>query len=137
MSDFVVESFTNHIGQTINPGDEVVFIGTAYKTNSIKGGTFRGVYKGEVIRSVPVLNEDGTQQMQVHPRIPNYSYPKYGTVKEYRTKSVSVGNVYRGKKWDYNARKLTDEDVFGTSTLLKCRVYLKGTPLDKIVGTSL
>lgn len=135
MSDFFAESFTNHIGQTINPGDKVVFISNSYKTISVKKGLFRGVFKGNVRRSVQVFNEDGTPQMEVHPHNPNYTYPKRTLITEYATKSVSVGKVYRGKKWDSTTRKLTDEDVFGTSTLLKSRVYLEDTPLENIVGT--
>ena len=42
---FEAVSYTNHIGQTLNPGDTVIYVGTSYKNTSVKIGVFSGVYK--------------------------------------------------------------------------------------------
>ena len=42
---FEAESYTNHLGQTLNPGDTVIYVGTSYKNTSVKIGVFSGVYK--------------------------------------------------------------------------------------------
>ena len=44
VNKFYRESFTNSIKQTINPGDEVVFITSSWHVNSRKG-IFEGVFK--------------------------------------------------------------------------------------------
>ena len=61
VNDFVAESFTNSLGQTLEPGDDVVFVTSGY-TVSIGSGKFEGVYRsptsknivGSRIGSVPV-----------------------------------------------------------------------------------
>lgn len=42
---FVVESFVNSIGQTVNPGDDVVYVGSSWSNTSVNTGKFAGVYK--------------------------------------------------------------------------------------------
>lgn len=44
-SKVVPQPFTNKFGQVLNPGDEVVFIGSGYnKSVNIYKGTYKGVY---------------------------------------------------------------------------------------------
>jgi hypothetical protein len=62
MTDLVAEAYTNEFGQTIQPGDEVVYVGTGYgHSTRVNRGKFAGVYydtrrgflrdeKGEYIR---------------------------------------------------------------------------------------
>lgn len=44
MSEFVVESFVNDIGQTVNPGDDVIYVGTSSTFTEVRRGKFAGVY---------------------------------------------------------------------------------------------
>lgn len=46
MAKFVAEPFTNEFGQIINPGDPVLYVGTAWKSSSVRRGVYAGVYKG-------------------------------------------------------------------------------------------
>lgn len=65
VNDFVAESFTNSLGQTLEPGDDVVFVTSGY-TVSIGSGKFEGVYcntkskkvVGTRIGSVPVYTNE-------------------------------------------------------------------------------
>ena len=63
VNKFVSESFTNDLGQTLQPGDDVVFVTTGYGHNvRIETGKFEGVYRnlkneniaGTRIGTVPV-----------------------------------------------------------------------------------
>lgn len=56
MSDLIVEPFTNHLGQTINPGDEVIAVGTSSHSVSVVKAVYDGFRKSERgdIRSVRV-----------------------------------------------------------------------------------
>jgi hypothetical protein len=67
VNKFVTESYTNDLGQTIQPGDEVVFVTTGYGHNvRIETGKFEGVYRnlkneniaGTRIGTVPVHTHD-------------------------------------------------------------------------------
>lgn len=42
---FVAEDFVNSIGQTISPGDNVVYVGTSWSRTSVNPAVFAGVYK--------------------------------------------------------------------------------------------
>ena len=55
MSEFSVEPFTNHLGQVINPGDDVIAVSTSSHSVAVQRGVFEGVnkWKGKV-RSVKV-----------------------------------------------------------------------------------
>ena len=45
MADLVAEAFTNEFGQTIQPGDEVVYVGTGYGHSTlVNRDKFAGVY---------------------------------------------------------------------------------------------
>lgn len=45
-SNLIKEPFVNELGQTINPGDEVMFVATSWKNTRVDKGIFEGVYKG-------------------------------------------------------------------------------------------
>lgn len=45
-ADFRVEEFKNHIGQTLKPGDPIIFAGSCWGSTTIRRGTFEGVYYG-------------------------------------------------------------------------------------------
>jgi len=56
-SDFVVEAFTNHLGQVINPGDEVFYVVLVWLPLIYKGLRLNlGLYRiGKSIVSMPVV----------------------------------------------------------------------------------
>lgn len=43
-AEFCVEPFVNEIGQTINPGDQVIYVGTSWSSTHVKRGIYEGVY---------------------------------------------------------------------------------------------
>lgn len=44
---FSAEPFTNEFGQVINPGDPVIYAGSAWKSTRIRKAVFEGVYYGK------------------------------------------------------------------------------------------
>lgn len=123
MSELVVESWTNSIGQTINPGDEVIYVGTGYSHSvSVNKGVFAGVRYADVRRSRPVKDENGNIVMDER-----YGgrYPKQEIYTVREPVAVRVDKVNRGKQYKYIDGKYTktEEDVYGVATLPRMRVY--------------
>lgn len=49
VNTFMPESFVNKFGQIINPGDQVIYVGSGYAHRiTVNAGIFEGVYVGEV-----------------------------------------------------------------------------------------
>lgn len=143
VTEFVEEAFVNEFGQKIEVGEEVLYAGSSYKSTKIGKGTFKGVRYADVVRTEYLKNPDGSYiQKEVKDRWGN-AYKQYETkITKTREVVAVVVRSNRGKqyKWvdlpdgkrDYVK---TDEDVFGTSTLLKKRVYKFSTPLNELTGT--
>jgi hypothetical protein len=138
-SELVVESWTNDIGQTIHPGDEVIFVGSSRKNTSVSKGIFGGVYYANVTRTVYLKDENGNyiKEEKIHP----YSKQPYLVNKTERITTrevvaVRVERVNRGTKGIYeqdeNGKfiyKKTDDIIWGVSTLPLKRVYKIATTL--------
>lgn len=125
MTDLVAEAFTNEFGQTIQPGDEVVYVGTGYgHSTSVNRGKFAGVYYGTGISYV--RNENG-----------QYFRDENGNVK-YETKryvkAVRVDSV-PSKKYDYKTRQYSD--TLRCAILPLKRVYKIDMPLAEMSGKHL
>lgn len=123
MSELVVESWTNAIGQTINPGDEVIYVGTGYSHSvTVKKGKFGGVRYANVQRYRPLKDADGNAIMDER-----YGgrYPKQEIYTTREPVAVRVEEVNRGNKYAYvNGRYTkTDEINYGVATLPRMRVY--------------
>jgi hypothetical protein len=135
MSELVVEPWTNDIGQTINPGDEVIFAGTSWKQTYIRKGVFAGVRYADVTRTQYLKDENGNYIKEERTNAYNdttYFVNKIETVTTREVVAVRVEKVNRGKKWIYNdAGKYvqSEEDVYGVSTLPLKRVYKIDTSL--------
>jgi len=139
MSELVVESWTNDIGQTIHPGDEVIFVGSSYKSTNVKKGIFGGVYYANVTRTIYLKDENGNniKEEKIHP----YSKQPYLVNKTERITArevvaTRVERVNRGFKAIYErdendklVYKQTDEVVWGVSILPLKRVYKIATTL--------
>lgn len=75
MNKLVVKAFTNELGQEIQPGDPVVYVGSGYNHSvTIRRGTFSGVYEetykpydyksrtyGEAVTRVTAVRIDGVE----------------------------------------------------------------------------
>jgi hypothetical protein len=125
MADLVVEAFTNEFGQTIQPGDEVVYVGTGYGHSvRVNKGKFAGVYysmgrhylkdeKGQYVR-----DEKGNVKHEM---------------KQY-VKAVRVDGI-PSKSYSYKTRQYTD--TIRCAILPLKRVYKVDIPMKEFAGTSL
>lgn len=139
MAELVVEPWANDIGQTINPGDEVIFAGTSWKQTYIRKGIFAGVRYDNVTRTEYLKDENGNYIKEE--KTNSYDGTTYFVNKTKRITSrevvaVRVEKVDRGFKYEYsydeNGRyvaKRTDEIQYGVSTLPLKRVYKIDTSL--------
>jgi hypothetical protein len=125
MSDFVEESFVNHLGQTINPGDKVVYVGKSYGSTYVNTGVFAGVRKA-TRRISKYLRDENNQyikeEYEAHGR--KYTRYKMETTESYQPIAVTVRNVPTDR-WGYvngNYQKLEGEH-FRVATLPLMRVY--------------
>jgi len=122
VNEFVSESFTNDLGQTLNPGDSVVAVTTGYgHTVRVITGKFEGVYRshkgqltGTRIGDVPVKSQ----------------------VREY----VEDG-AHEETRWDYSVRKfvptgkrynLVPKLRYRKSSLQRNRVFKIETSLKEV-----
>jgi len=129
MADMVAEAFTNEFGQTIQPGDEVVYVGTGYgHSTRVNRGKFAGVYYAT--GRVALRDENG-----------NYIRDEKGNSK-FETKqyvnAVRVDGVPR-KTWeyDYNTKKGGYIDRLGCAILPLKRVYKIDTTMKEFSGKNL
>ncbi len=125
MTDLVAEAFTNEFGQTIQPGDDVVYVGTGYgHSTRVNRGKFAGVYyatgrtylrdeKGGYLR-----DEKGNAKFEM---------------KQY-VKAVRVDGV-PSKKYDYKNRQYSD--TLRCAILPLKRVYKIDMPLAEMSGKHL
>ena len=125
MTDLVAEAFTNEFGQTIRPGDEVVYVGTGYGHSvRVNKGKFAGVYysmgryylkdeKGQYIR-----DENGKAQ---------YEMKRY-------VKAVRVDGI-PSRSYSYKTRQYTDTTRCAILPLK--RVYKIDMAMKDIAGKSL
>lgn len=122
MTELVAEAFTNEFGQTIQPGDEVVYVGTGYGHSvRVRTGKFAGVYyttgrsyikdeKGQYVR-----DEKG-----------NAKYEMKQLVKAVRVDGIP------SKKYDYKTRQYTD--TIRCAILPLKRVYKVDIPMKDFSG---
>jgi hypothetical protein len=98
---FEAKPFINHIGQTINPGDQVIFVVTTkWTSNPLKKGIFAGVFLGEERRYDNIHGDYITKTVVKGTRItdvPHYSYKDDNNlIKEVKRTSVTQLNyVYK------------------------------------------
>lgn len=125
MADLVAEAFTNELGQTIQPGDEVVYVGTGYGHSvRVRTGKFAGVYYS--IGRHYLKDENG-----------QYIRDEKGNVKhemKQYVKAVRVDGV-SSKSYDYKARKYVDKTRCAILPLK--RVYKIDMAMKDIAGKSL
>ncbi len=125
MTDLVAEAFTNEFGQTIQPGDEVVYVGTGYGHSvRVRTGKFAGVYYHT--QSVALRDENG-----------QYIRDDRGNLKRESTRVVKAVRVdgIASKKYDYKARQYSDTTRCAILPLK--RVYKIDTTMQAFSGKHL
>ena len=129
MTDLVAEAYTNEFGQTIQPGDDVVYVGTGYGHSvRVNKGKFAGVYYG-------------TGRHYVKDEKDQYVRDENGQVKfemKQYVKAVRVDGVPR-RSFRYNAKTRKGEyvDLMGCAVLPLKRVYKIDIPMKEFAGTHL
>lgn len=125
MADLVAEAFTNELGQTIQPGDEVVYVGTGYGHSvRVRTGKFAGVYYS--IGRHYLKDENG---QYIRDEKGNFQHE----MKQY-VKAVRVDGI-ASKKYDYKTRQYTD--TTRCAILPRQRVYKIDMAMKDIAGMSL
>jgi hypothetical protein len=143
MSELRIEPFKNEFGQTINPGDEVVYVATGYSHQvSVNRGRYQGLWYKNVTRTREVKDDDGNVVMEERY---GRQYPKREYYTEMAPTAVRLNNVPRGYKYtevwnEEKQRKVwtkTDEMRYGTTTLPLMRVYKIDTSMLNFAGNTL
>ena len=143
MSELRIEPFKNEFGQTIQPGDEVVYVATGYSHHvSVNRGRYQGLWYGKVTRTREVKDADGNVVMEERF---GRQYPKREYYTEMAPTAVRLDNVQKGYKYEevWNEEKQrkvwtkTDEMRYGTTTLPRMRVYKIDTSMANFAGNTL
>jgi hypothetical protein len=126
-SNLVAEPFTNSIGQTLNPGDDVVVVTNCTSRVNVTTGKFAGVRRD--MKTNEIVGTSISDIKRVHfERV----YSEHGKIEEVKIKD-----------YDYNLRKYNSEktgrryDVvpvtkYRKTTLHRNRVFKIDTPLNDI-----
>ena len=143
MSELRIEPFKNEFGQTINPGDEVVYVATGYSHQvSVNRGRYQGLWYSKVMRTREVKDADGKVVMEERY---GRQYPKKEYYTEMAPTAVRLDNVPKGYKyaelWNKEKQRKvwtkTDEMRYGTTTLPRKRVYKIDTSMLNFAGNTL
>jgi hypothetical protein len=123
VNTFSAESFTNMIGQNLNPGDAVVAVSTGYG-HSVH--TFTGIFEG-VYRS-PKNQIVGTRVGNIVVKYNEIEYDDNGKIEETRYDWNSYKRVPTGKRYN-----LLEKQKYRRSSLQRNRVFKIDTALEKAV----
>lgn len=126
MSELKIVPFTNDFGQVINPGEDIVYAGTSWKSTHFNKGKFGGVYYKDVTRSVPKKNEDGTYVLN------DRGYRVYDYVKSNEPVAVRVNEV-PDKRWSREKKEMVD--VMRCAILPLMRVFRLDTSVKELTGS--
>lgn len=123
MADLKVEPFVNMFGQTINPGEDIIYAGTSWKSTTFRKGKFAGAYYENVSRKVPVKDKRG--------------HTKYDLVTEYKPVAVKIEQVY-GAKWVYNHETKKGDYIphFRVAVLPRMRVFRLDAKMSDLENSS-
>lgn len=131
MSDFKVEPFVNMFGQSINPGDDVIYAGTSWKSTTFRKGKFAGNYYQKVRRSVLMRDSEN------NPILDDRGYRKYETKESYEIVAVKVSDVSDTRwKWNEQLKRGEDLPVVRTAILPLKRVFKLDTGLAELENSS-
>lgn len=122
VNEFVSWSFTNELGQTLNPGDSVVAVTTGYG-HSVKviTGKFEGVYRS------PNGQIKGTRIGNVPTKVQVKEYAEDGKYEEGKYDPNVRKYVRTGKRYN-----LIPKVHYRKSSLQRNRVFKIETPLKEI-----
>ncbi len=126
-SNLVVEPFTNTIGQTLNPGDDVVVVTNCTSRINVTTGKFAGVRRH--MKTNEIVGTSISDIKRVHfERV----YSEHGKIEEVKIKD------YDYKLGKYNSEKtgrrydVVPVTEYRKTTLQRNRVYKIDTPLNDI-----
>lgn len=146
MAELVVEPWINEFGQTINPGEEVIFVGTSWKQTQIRKGVFGGVHYDNRTRTHYLKDENGDyikeDVLGWDDKPLGWQQNKMEIVTTREVVAVRVEKVNRGHKWGYvndpetgkREYKKSEEVQYGVSTLPLKRVYTLNTSMADMAG---
>jgi cystathionine beta-lyase/cystathionine gamma-synthase len=133
VNKFSAESFTNSIGQTLQPGDKVVAVTTGYGHSvSVFEGVFEGVYRGPSYYGSDKQQISGTRISQI---------PVTYNEQEFVEDGVEEEKVYKGYNRDtrqYEYEKTgrrynwVKKVKYRKSSLQRNRVFKVDTELTKV-----
>lgn len=131
MADLKVVPFVNMFGQTINPGEDIIYAGTSWKSTTFRKGKFAGAYYQNVSRSVVSRDIEGNIIKDKR------GYTKYDLVTEYKPVAVKIEQVY-GAKWVYNHETKKGEYVsnFRVAVLPRMRVFRLDAKMSDLENSS-
>ena len=131
MTNFKAESFVNSFGQVINPGDDIIYAGTSWKSTTFRRGKFAGSYYGTVSRRIYQKDNDGNLVRDEH------GYAKSDIVREYVPIASKIEHV-QDKKWVYDLVKKQGnrEPCIRTARLPLKRVFKLDTKISDMENTS-
>ena len=130
VNTFSAEPFTNEIGQTLNPGDKVVFVTTGYGHSvGVEQGVFEGVYRGNLYNKGKIT---GTRVGQVPVNWNERVYSEDGEHEE--TKFAGFDPVTRNYKYVPTGRRynLVPNVKYRKSSLQRNRVFKIDTALTNV-----
>lgn len=134
----IVEPFMNSIGQTINPGDKIVYFTRSIRSD-IDHGVYRGVYKPSIHEIHVAVIHQYIAKMLVHKKT-GVHYSSAPQFKELWDKYYAAGNktvamrdahyaaLEELRKEFHEIEKVMERKT----TLFRNRVFLAGTPIDLI-----
>jgi hypothetical protein len=131
VNKFSAESFTNSIGQNLNPGDKVVAVTTGYGHNvSVFEGVFEGVYRGPKRKGKQPIT--GTRVGEIPVNYEELVYAEDGEHEE--TKFVGYNPVTRSYKYEPTGKRynLVPNVKYRKSSLQLNRVFKIDTTLTKV-----
>jgi hypothetical protein len=133
VNKFSAESFTNSIGQTLQPGDKVVAVTTGYGHSvSVFEGVFEGVYRGPSYYGSDKQQISGTRIGQIPVTYDEQEFADDGAHEEKIYKGYDQKtrtSVYEKTGRRYN---LIEKVKYRKSSLQRNRVFKIDTTLTKV-----
>jgi hypothetical protein len=131
MADLKVVPFVNMFGQTINPGEDIIYAGTSWKSTTFRKGKFVGAYYQNVSRSVVSRDIEGNIIKDER------GHTKYDLVTEYKPVAVKIEQVY-GAKWVYNHETKKGDYIphFRVAVLPRMRVFRLDAKMSDLENSS-
>lgn len=84
-SKFAAIPYTNNIGQVLNPGDPVIYVGSSRQSVTVKRGKFAGVYVGNTYTYNRETRKTESREGVVALKVVDIPYTKFNWNRETKT----------------------------------------------------